>query len=481
MDRRKCASTAAQPPSSGAAGPTGARRSTGTSPSRGDRRVRSSAACASGSSGRDELEELRRGEVSRRPLRLAASRRLRSAPASRAPVALVAERLRVDAKRSKVWSWSAWVNSWAKVDLVGAADLRRSATQRTALSSGGRSRRPGCEQVEVQLAQRRARRGSARARRTGARRPRQLRRVVLRRSPPRGSRGAGLVDRHRLDRRSARARGSLDLVPDQRVERGRRLGAPGAAAALGRRRAAGAARGADGRRAALTASPGCRRRRGARRRGRGRQAGGLGGTWPRSCRPMAADPAVDVAFLIAWWLGSEHRMPSSNSDRTLKVPSSLPPTGGADWAGAPVFLSSSRPPGPVAPAACHRARTPRPLRVATASARRPAPRAHPAIEQAGDRETAPSAKLGNGDHLVWADVRAAAGRDAVVVADAYQSVVGPTGRGITADIVTYSHADDAPLAKAKGRAPATGRPSCRPASRAFSSTARASTRSRTSS
>jgi L-ascorbate metabolism protein UlaG (beta-lactamase superfamily) len=43
------------------------------------------------------------------------------------------------------------------------------------------------------------------------------------------------------------------------------------------------------------------------------------------------------------------------------------------------------------------------------------------------------------------------GRDAVVVADAYQSVVGPTGRGITADIATYSHPDDAPLPKAKGR------------------------------
>jgi L-ascorbate metabolism protein UlaG (beta-lactamase superfamily) len=43
------------------------------------------------------------------------------------------------------------------------------------------------------------------------------------------------------------------------------------------------------------------------------------------------------------------------------------------------------------------------------------------------------------------------GRDAVVVADAYQSVVGPTGRGITGDIATYSHADDAPLPKAKGR------------------------------
>ena len=43
------------------------------------------------------------------------------------------------------------------------------------------------------------------------------------------------------------------------------------------------------------------------------------------------------------------------------------------------------------------------------------------------------------------------GRDAVVVADAYQSVVGPTGRGITGDIVTFSHPDDTPLPRAKGR------------------------------
>jgi len=43
------------------------------------------------------------------------------------------------------------------------------------------------------------------------------------------------------------------------------------------------------------------------------------------------------------------------------------------------------------------------------------------------------------------------GKDAVVVADAYQSIVGPTGRGISGDIVTYSHADDAPHPKAKGR------------------------------
>jgi len=43
------------------------------------------------------------------------------------------------------------------------------------------------------------------------------------------------------------------------------------------------------------------------------------------------------------------------------------------------------------------------------------------------------------------------GRDAVVVADAYPSIVGPTGRGITADIATFSHPDDKPLPRAKGR------------------------------
>jgi L-ascorbate metabolism protein UlaG (beta-lactamase superfamily) len=43
------------------------------------------------------------------------------------------------------------------------------------------------------------------------------------------------------------------------------------------------------------------------------------------------------------------------------------------------------------------------------------------------------------------------GRDAVVVADPYQSVVGPTGRGISGDVVTFSHPDDNPLPRAKGR------------------------------
>ena len=43
------------------------------------------------------------------------------------------------------------------------------------------------------------------------------------------------------------------------------------------------------------------------------------------------------------------------------------------------------------------------------------------------------------------------GRDAVVVHDPYQAIVGPTGRGITGDITTFSHPDDTPLPKAKGR------------------------------
>ena len=43
------------------------------------------------------------------------------------------------------------------------------------------------------------------------------------------------------------------------------------------------------------------------------------------------------------------------------------------------------------------------------------------------------------------------GKDAVVVGDAYQAVVGPTGRGITGEIVTYSHPDDTPHPRAKGR------------------------------
>jgi L-ascorbate metabolism protein UlaG (beta-lactamase superfamily) len=50
------------------------------------------------------------------------------------------------------------------------------------------------------------------------------------------------------------------------------------------------------------------------------------------------------------------------------------------------------------------------------------------------------------------------GKEGVIAADAYRSIVGPTGRGLVADIVTYSHADPRPLpAKGKARtAPADG-------------------------
>jgi len=49
------------------------------------------------------------------------------------------------------------------------------------------------------------------------------------------------------------------------------------------------------------------------------------------------------------------------------------------------------------------------------------------------------------------------GKDAVVVADPFQSVVGPTGRGISGDIVVFSHPDDRPLPRAKGKHSRDGR------------------------
>src|SRR4026208_1029223 len=86
------------------------------------------------------------------------------------------------------------------------------------------------------------------------------------------------------------------------------------------------------------------------------------------------------------------------------------------------------------------------------------------------------------------------GKDAVVVADPYQAVVGPTGRGITGEIVTYSHPDATPLPQREGngtrsgggraeaaRCRGMGRPPCPARSRTHSSsTDRASTRSGTS-
>jgi L-ascorbate metabolism protein UlaG (beta-lactamase superfamily) len=48
------------------------------------------------------------------------------------------------------------------------------------------------------------------------------------------------------------------------------------------------------------------------------------------------------------------------------------------------------------------------------------------------------------------------GREGIVAADAYRSVVGPTGRGLTADIVTYSHPDEATPTRARGRGSTSG-------------------------
>ena len=49
------------------------------------------------------------------------------------------------------------------------------------------------------------------------------------------------------------------------------------------------------------------------------------------------------------------------------------------------------------------------------------------------------------------------GREVAVVNDAYGSIVGPTGRGLNADIATYSHPDDHPVARAKGKVSRDGK------------------------
>ena len=69
------------------------------------------------------------------------------------------------------------------------------------------------------------------------------------------------------------------------------------------------------------------------------------------------------------------------------------------------------------------------------------------------------------------------------MADPYQSVVGPTGRGITGDIVTFSHPDDTSAAARQGQAVAGRQDAAavEPRRTRSCSTARASTRSRRSS
>lgn len=43
------------------------------------------------------------------------------------------------------------------------------------------------------------------------------------------------------------------------------------------------------------------------------------------------------------------------------------------------------------------------------------------------------------------------GKEGTVAADAFRSVVGPTGRGLTADVATYSHAEDESEAETRSR------------------------------
>ena len=75
------------------------------------------------------------------------------------------------------------------------------------------------------------------------------------------------------------------------------------------------------------------------------------------------------------------------------------------------------------------------------------------------------------------------GKDAVVVCGPYQSVVGPTGRGITGDIVTFTHPDDAPVAASRRAKVSRDGMTLVPSSldSAFVLDGPASTRSRTSS
>jgi len=47
------------------------------------------------------------------------------------------------------------------------------------------------------------------------------------------------------------------------------------------------------------------------------------------------------------------------------------------------------------------------------------------------------------------------GREGVVAADPFRSIVGPTGRGLTADIVSYSHPDES-VAKGRGSKAGSG-------------------------
>ena len=326
--------------------------------------------------------------------------------------------------------------------------------------------------------------------------PEAVGRCTRGRTRPRGSLAAG----PRRSRRarppwSARGRGSpRPRSGSRRRPRRRAWGGVGGAAL-----AAVAAVGAGGQ--------GSRRRRGATaadneaRRARASDAEGDGG---RGIEASGGDPSGRLGgrppddgsvwrFLIGWRPGSEprrHRVDDGPNPSWFHPPSLRPgaPIGQAP----PVFLSvhrrcrgpASRPCAARPAHGCLRRRHRRSARTRRSAetnrarlTRRRRPANCPATPAGGTCQNRVMEITWYGQTCVRMR-----GRDAVVVADAYQSVVGPTGRGITADIATYSHPTTRRCAKAKGRRTRDGKTSCRAASRTPSpSTPPASTRSRTSS
>ena len=163
----------------------------------------------------------------------------------------------------------------------------------------------------------------------------------------------------------------------------------------------------------------------ARRRG-GRSSAGLSHGSPirpsdrdGPVRPRRRSAATDVAFLTGCRLDPESAARYCSLGRTHKVLSSLPPTGGADWAGA----SGLSVPAPDAE-----------------------PRAEPPVQAA----VSESRRM----ELTWYGrtcVRLRGqGRGRRRRTRTSRSSDRP-GAGITGDIVTFSHPDDTPLPRAKGK------------------------------
>jgi L-ascorbate metabolism protein UlaG (beta-lactamase superfamily) len=164
---------------------------------------------------------------------------------------------------------------------------------------------------------------------------------------------------------------------------------------------------------------------------RGEVIGGIVAWSSRRGRGPGGTSFVRVAFLIGW-IAVRERSPSRVQIGPNPLGSILPPSErGADWAGASLF------------SLCQGFRLSRLGRTQAGLPRSARQASDPGCSALCQNRTM---------ELIWYGrtcIRLR-GKDAVVVADPYQAVVGPTGRGITGEIVTYSHPDDKPLPKAKG-------------------------------